>query len=92
MRSGAISRSTSRPSGTTRKRSWAISFASFRDLAGDANTPLDLESLLPEEFRNTSWEQYARVTADEREPLLLAASKLGIELVSDDASDEFDES
>lgn len=61
----------------------------FRELEANPETSLELEEFLAETHREGRFAEYANVRAEERQPLLLAASKLGIELLTaHDASDD----
>ena len=54
----------------------------FRELEANPEISLELEEFLSESHREGRFADYAAVRAEERQPLLLAASKLGIELLT----------
>lgn len=54
----------------------------FRELSASPEIPLELEAFLPDECRDGPWASDAEVRDDQREALLLAASKLGMELLT----------
>jgi DNA repair protein SbcD/Mre11 len=54
----------------------------FRELEAKAEIELELEEFLPDEARKSSLAELAKVSAADRGGLLLAASKLGMDLLS----------
>jgi len=56
----------------------------FRELETDGEIPLELAAFLPEAFRDGPFTELAEVTDQDRGELLLAASKLGIDLMDGD--------
>ena len=60
----------------------------FRELESNDELGLELEEFFPEGLAGVSLEELARVSAVDRGPLLLAASKLGMDLLGVDENDE----
>lgn len=60
----------------------------FRELDRDGSLDLDLAEFLPESWRTGPYADLATVSAADRGDLLLAASKLGVELLAWDENEE----
>ncbi|MEQ8835894.1 MAG: hypothetical protein RID07_03725, partial [Lacipirellulaceae bacterium] len=63
----------------------------FRSLRAEPDTDLQLEGFLPESMREGAVATLAEVEPEDRDKLLLAASKLGIEMLTWDEEEEDDE-